>query len=234
MQNAAFTALGIDCRYVASETTDARRAIDQLRASGTILGANVTIPLKESVIPFLDGFDDAGKRIGAVNTIVKREGTLVGCNTDVIGFQRALDECGYNPIGRRVALIGAGGAARAVAQVLRPSVARFVVIARRPEQALGLIDALALGEAETLPFEHLADGINAADLVVNATPLDIPETDSLRAEHRLFDLRYRHSLEGRAMLLHQGAAAFEIWTGQAAPLETMREALHHAAEAVPV
>src|ERR1700694_2475841 len=124
MQNAAFEALGIECRYVIREVSraDLAEAMAELRADGRILGANVTIPHKESVIAFLDDLDSQAARIGAVNPISRSGSSLKGWNTDVEGFQRALDEHfpsparrGWQGGGVRVAIIGAGGAARAVA-----------------------------------------------------------------------------------------------------------------------
>src|SRR5438105_14572720 len=143
MQNAAFAALGIDSHYMPREVDRAGLAgvIDELRADEHILGANVTIPHKESVIAYLDELDPQAARIGAVN-IISRKGTrLKGWNTDVEGFRRALAEQLPSPArgggqggGFRVAIIGAGGAARAVAAALQP-VADIWVIARNLEQA---------------------------------------------------------------------------------------------------
>jgi len=147
MQNAAFAALGIDCQYMPREVDRAGLAgvIDELRADEHILGANVTIPHKESVIAYLDELDPQAARIGAVNTISRQGSTLKGWNTDVEGFQRALaEQSGKSPSPlagegrgggyRAAAIIGAGGAARAVAAALQPA-AEVWVIARNLEQA---------------------------------------------------------------------------------------------------
>src|ERR1700737_3459447 len=133
MQSAAFEALGIDCRYVLREVSRAglAGAMAELRGDERILGANVTIPHKESVIPFLDELDPQAARIGAVNTISRRGAGLKGWNTDVEGFRRALAEGGGSY--RRVAITGAGGAARAGAGGLPPA-AEVWVIARNLEQ----------------------------------------------------------------------------------------------------
>src|SRR3981081_2659357 len=137
MQNAAFEALGIDCRYVLREVrrADLAGAMAGLRADGRILGANVTIPHKESVIAFLDDLDPQAARLGAVNTISRTGSRLKGWNTDVEGFRRALAERSPPPRwgeargGGRVATLGAGGAARAVAAALQ-ALAEVWVVAR--------------------------------------------------------------------------------------------------------
>ena len=236
MHNAAFDALGIDCRYLVREI-DGSQLVDTIaamRADGRIVGANVTIPHKQAVIPLLDQLDPLAGRIGAVNTISRRGAKLLGANTDVEGFRRALDECGYVIQGKAVAIIGAGGAARAVAAALQPVAAEVRVLARKPEQARQLCRDLELVQGPPQAIDQLRDSLSTADVVVNATPSDLPPREWLRPEQRVFDLRSRRSREGRAMLLHQGAASFEIWTGRKAPVEIMREALNIAAQAVAV
>jgi shikimate dehydrogenase len=236
MQKAAFEALGIDGRYVVREISlaELEGTIVAMRAGDHVIGANVTIPHKQSVIPLLDRLDSLAGRIGAVNTISRRGPALVGSNTDVEGFRRALGECGYDVQGKTVAIIGAGGAARAVAAAVQPLATRIVVIARHPEQARRLCGDLQLKNGEPTGINRLQERIAGAAVVVNATPSDLPPHDWLRGDQRLFDIRSRRSAEGRAMLLHQGAASFEIWTGRKAPLEAMRGALDAAAAAVAV
>ena len=233
LQDAAFTALGLACRYLARQVLPAQLApvIDEIRANDRILGANVTIPHKESVVPLLDDLDDLALRIGAINTISRRGSTLKGWNTDVQGFARALNESGYSAAGKRVAIIGAGGAARAVAAALQPA-AEVWVIARNLEQARRLCRDLQIERGGPADMNQLRETVVRAELVVNATPTDLPPVSWLRPEQRFFDLRSRRSRDGRAMLLHQGAAALEIWTGRPAPIVVMRAALERAAEGV--
>src|SRR5438093_5890064 len=241
LQDAAFTMRGIDCRYLARQVLPEQLAsvIDEIRADDRILGANVTIPHKESVVRLLDDLDDMAARIGAVNTISRRGSLLRGWNTDVEGFQRALAEQSPSPfVGegrgggyRTAAIIGAGGAARAVAAALQP-VSELWVIARNLEQAKRLCRDLEIERGGPIAMERIQATIESAELVINATPADLPPASWLRPGQRLFDLRSRRSPDGRAMLLHQGAAAFEIWTGRSAPIEVMRAALERAAEAV--
>ena len=233
LQDAAFTALGLACRYLARQVLPAQLApvIDEIRANDRILGANVTIPHKESVVPLLDDLDDLALRIGAINTISRRGSTLKGWNTDVQGFARALNESGYSAAGKRVAIIGAGGAARAVAAALQPA-DEVWVIARNLEQARRLCRDLQIERGGPADMNQLRETVARAELVVNATPADLPPVSWLRPEQRFFDLRSRRSRDGRAMLLHQGAAALEIWTGRPAPIVVMRAALERAAEGV--
>ncbi len=230
MQNAAFEALGIDCQYVLRELSPAELAgaMSDLRSDERILGANVTIPHKESVIAFLDELDPLAARIGAVNTISRGGTRLKGWNTDVEGFRRALAEMSGDY--QRVAVIGAGGAARAVAAALQPA-AEIWVIARNLDQARRLCRDLEITRGGPVEVDQMQQTVARAQLVVNATPTDLPPPSWLREDQRLFDLRSRRSPEGRAMLLHQGAASFEIWTGRKAPLDVMRAALDGASVA---
>ena len=231
MQNAAFAALGIDCRYVPREIDAAGLvgAVAELRADERILGANVTIPHKEAVMALLDELDAQAARVGAVNTISRQGARLKGSNTDVVGFLRALAENFPSP--RCVAIIGAGGAARGVAAALQPTADRVWVIARNLEQARRLCTDLGIERGGPTDMEQMQETVARADLVVNATPSDLPPAGWLRPDQHLFDLRSRRSVEGRAMLLHQGAASFEIWTGRQAPVDVMRAALDR--ESVP-
>lgn len=231
-QHAAFMALGIDCRYVAREVPPPQLAatIDEIRGDIRILGANVTIPHKETVIPLLDGLDPLARKVGAVNTISREDLRLKGWNTDVVGFQRALEEKSISP--RRVAIIGAGGAARAVAAALQPTADQVWVIARNLNQARRLCRDLEIVRGGAVDANQMQDTVAAADLVVNATPSDLPPAGWLRPDQHLFDLRSRRSVDGRAMLLYQGAASFEIWTGKPAPLVVMRQTLERSAASV--
>jgi shikimate dehydrogenase len=281
-QNAAFAALGLDWLYVPLPTPPARlaEAVRGLAALG-FAGANVTIPYKEAVLPLLDRLDPEAELSGAVNTIVVEElgdrACLVGHATDGAGFVASLREAtGRDPAGMTVLLLGAGGAARAVAAALaRAGAARLLIANRTAGRALALAQTLTarLGSAasirapriEGLPLDRaaLAPYLPIVDLVVQATavgmaggpdpsgapPLDVAR---LRPEAVVADLVYaprvtpflaaaaaagRPTLGGVGMLLHQGAVAFEHWTGQAAPLEAMRAALDSAfgsaAEALP-
>jgi shikimate dehydrogenase len=241
MQNAAFAALGIDCHYEPREVNAGglAAAVAEVRADDRILGANVTIPHKESVLALLDDLDPLAARIGAVNTVTHQGARLKGWNTDVVGFLRALEEVttpnfpspsgGGQGGGSNVAVIGAGGAARAVAAAVQPTAEQVWIIARNLEQARRLCTDLGIERGGPADLDHMQETVAKVDLVVNATPADLPPSGWLRPDQRLFDLRSRRSAEGRAMLLHQGAAAFELWTGRPAPLLVMRQTLERSA-----
>jgi shikimate dehydrogenase len=231
LQNAAFEAVGLDIRYVLRQGNGEQLAatVDEIRSDRAIVGANVTIPHKQAIVPLLDGLDPLSKRLGAVNTVSRLGSTLKGWNTDVRGFERALDECGYLTSDRPCMILGAGGAARAVASVLHARASQLWVVARDVERARRLCVDLGIGPGPATDFGQAQSVIVRAHLVVNATPADLPPPSWVRPGQQVFDLRSRRSREGRAMLLHQGAAAFEIWTGRSAPLEVMRAALERAA-----
>jgi shikimate dehydrogenase len=136
MHNAAFAALGLNWRYVLLPTpVDQVKAVMARIRSGELQGANVTIPHKQAVMPFLDEIEPAARAVGAVNTIVRRDARLIGFNTDTLGFKRALLETGVEVKDRPCAVLGAGGSARAVLHVLRELGAHITVYARDVEKA---------------------------------------------------------------------------------------------------
>lgn len=261
MHNAAFAALGLDFAYGAFRVRpdDVGAAVAAVRALG-LAGLNVTIPHKQAVIPHLDELTAVARLTGAVNTIVNREGTLHGDNTDVPGLSRALDEAGLAPRVKLAIVLGAGGSARAAVVAMAQRARTVVIAARRAEQAQALIDAIQPGVRARLvsvPLAALADGegsagahLAAVDVVLNTTPVGmkgepfLPFAFSSTPRHCLFyDLVYtervtpflaaarrsrRRGVNGLGMLLHQGAVAFERWTGVAAPVEVMRRALRSA------
>ncbi|MSQ21859.1 MAG: shikimate dehydrogenase [Dehalococcoidia bacterium] len=261
-QQAAFDHYGIDVRYLVWETPPEGLAqrIQSLRAP-IVLGANVTVPHKEAVRSSLDSLSEAAQRTGAVNTIVNRNGLLEGHNTDITGFLRALrEDGGFDPRGKRVLLLGAGGAARAVAYALASAgVASLTIANRTVERAQRLIQVLSIGAiAKVVPMERdaLAAG-DAWDLIVNTTTLGMvhsqgdgqsPLPVELIPPHALvYDLVYNPpetpllrearragaaTLGGLAMLVYQGAEAFQLWTDKEAPLPVMFEAARKALAAM--
>lgn len=250
MHNRAFQHLGLDTVYVAFDVEpDAiGAAVQSLRALG-VSGVNVTIPHKVSVIPFLDELSSEAKVIGAVNTIVNRGGRLIGYNTDGIGYLSALqEETGFDAAGRRVLLLGAGGAARAVAaQIALSGAAQVTVAARALDKAEALAGHLAAhAQTSGITMEQAAKCAHEYDLVVNTTPLGMhPNVDAvpldtacLREGQLVSDLIYNPRLTrflreaqergcaisgGLGMFIHQGAHSFRLWTGQDAPVDVMRE-----------
>ncbi len=262
-QQAALDDLRLDIVYEAWPTpADALQTrVTTLRAPA-VLGANVTIPHKEAVVAMVDDVDEVAGRIGAVNTIVNREGRLFGYNTDLPGLMRALrQDGGFEPAGRRVVIAGAGGAARAaVAGLLEAGAASVTVINRSLSRANRLVEDLRPyadgNELRALPeiYASWVAVMVACDLLLNCTsagsagfdsespvPFDLirsgmlvcdliydPAETSLMAAARK---RSAHVVGGLPMLVYQGAASFELWTGREAPVEVMFEAARSAVEA---
>ena len=255
MHNAAFAATGLPHLYlryhVPVRTLPA--ALAEARRLG-MGGLNLTVPLKEAVLPLVDRLTPEAARVGAANTLVFTRGRVIGDNTDGRGFLAVLR--GRVALrGARAVVIGAGGSARAVGTALAGAGCDLVTIANRTAaRATALAERLAeVGDASTrvVPLRALARGGVLADatLVVNTTPLGlagaaVPVRVGATPRHCLFvDLVYasrptpflvsarragRPTLDGARMLLEQGALAFEAWTGRRAPRAAMAAALHAA------
>ena len=250
MHNAAFGELHLDWVYVACEVAPGAvtAAFAGARALG-LGGLSVTIPHKAAALEAVDEATEAARAIGAVNTVVPLEGgRLRGDNTDGAGFLASLADEGFDPTGRACAVVGAGGAARAVVHALAGAGAAEVVVVNRTRERGEAAAALAGAGGRTGTTADLG----RVDLVVNATPLglaggeagDLPvDPGLLGAGQLLVDLvpnpavtaLMRAAAErgvrvagGLGMLLHQGALAFELWTGRPAPVDVMRAAAVHA------
>jgi shikimate dehydrogenase len=185
---AAFDAAGIEAQYEKWETApdQLEGRINALRGDD-FLGANVTVPHKEAVVPHLDRLDETAQLIGAVNTIANAGGELVGYNTDVAGFARALrDDAAFDPRGKRTGIIGAGGAARAVALHLVQAHASIVQLTGRTPKRLDkvVVDLRKLeGTGTTITWAHWGDGVfmtvlPSCELLVNCTPVGTKGSDS--------------------------------------------------------
>ena len=239
MQSAAFAAAGLEgWTYELRDVPDAElpEAVAELR-NPEVAGANVTIPHKVRVMDLLDAVDAGAREVGAVNTIVHegRGGWLLGSNTDVDGIRAAAAEVGFE--GGDVVVLGAGGSARAVAQALPGAAITYV--ARDPARAAGLGSVVAWSDPSW------PERARAAALLVNATPLGRAgelalEPAALPAAGAVVDLVYAAGgtplvraarerglrvADGWTVLVEQGAAAFERWTGRPAPRTAMRAAL---------
>lgn len=175
-QQAALDALGVDARYEAWDVPpeELSIAVERLR-SGDLLGANVTVPHKVEIMRFVDRPDALAERVGAVNTIVNRGGALEATNTDVAGIVRSLEAAGVELQGKRVTLIGAGGAARAVVVAMRSAgIERLTIVNRTPGRAAALLD-LGGGDLDMryAPLDAsdgtFASSIRTADVVVQST-----------------------------------------------------------------
>ena len=253
-QQAALDAIGFDGAYEAWDVAPdgLGEFVAGLRAPGT-LGINVTVPHKEAVIPFLDEVDDWASTAGAVNTIVNRDGRLAGHNTDGIGFLRALrDGAGFDPRGRDVLVLGAGGSARGVVYALaRAGIAQLFIANRTLERAERLADiAIDSGvAAESMALSDAPGATREVSLIVNCTSMGMvhgPDedgsplsADDIPSTVLVNDLVYNPletpllreaaragaaTLGGIQMLVYQGAASFEMWTGHDAPAAVMLEA----------
>lgn len=259
-QQAALDACAIDARYEGWDTRpeELQIAIERLR-SGDLLGANVTVPHKVAAMRFIDRPDALAERVGALNTIVHRNGLLEATNTDVTGVLRTLASAGVEVRGAEVLLVGAGGAARAVVVAMRQAGAARVVIANRtPERAAALA---SLGGSDLdLRYAPLDAGdatfrtaASRARVIVQSTSLGMrhgPDEDAnpvpgglMRPGQVAFDLVYvpeetpflraaaaagARPVGGLAMLVHQGAEAFRLWTGVEPPLDVMFESARAA------
>ncbi len=261
MHNAAFQALKMDYVYVPFDVSpeSVPAAVGGLKVLG-IRGVNVTIPHKEAVVPYMNVLTREAETMGAVNTILLDGDTLTGANTDGPGFVRALWEAlRVRPKGRRFVVIGAGGAGHAVAvQLALEGAACIVILNRTGRRASQLacdvkrLAPLCHAPAMDLSGAAVAYAMGAADIVINATSVGMGDRkspipgDLLQKRHIVCDLVYRpavtpllaaakkkgcRTMGGLGMLLHQGAMAFELWTGRKAPLAVMRKALEKALRA---
>jgi shikimate dehydrogenase len=244
MHNAAFRELSLNAVYVAFPVADLIQAVAGLRGL-QIQGASVTIPLKEEIIPLLDELDPQAAKMGAVNTVVNRDGRLMGYNTDWLGALRALEEK-TDLAGKRVLILGAGGASRAIA---------FGIMEKGGQVAITDVDrdrALALSRqiwVEVVAPDYLSQ--YPADILINATPVgmepktgDIPiDPDLLGRFQVVMDIIYKpletrlfkeaksrgcQVIDGLRMLIHQATEQFTLWTGRPAPLEVMARAAYDA------
>ncbi|WP_103109058.1 shikimate dehydrogenase [Brevibacillus reuszeri] len=250
MHNAAFAQMGLGFAYVAFDVdpADLEDAVRGIRALG-LKGINVTIPHKVAIMPMLDEIDPLAKRIGAVNTVVINDGRLIGYNTDGMGYVRSLvEETGIVLDQQIVTMVGAGGAARAVAFTLAEKGVKEIRIMNRSRERAQIL-AEHVGTIVPTKIVEQGDGMDAiadSSLLINTTSIGmLPNVQEmpvppewLHNKLTVSDLIYNpletrllgearaigatvHS--GVGMFVNQGALAFELWTGQEAPTETMRE-----------
>ena len=260
-QQAALDELNLDVTYEAWEVrpSDLTSRIEELR-NPAYLGANVTIPHKESAIDLVDDLDPLAEKIGSLNTIVNRNGKLFGYNTDAAGLLKALNSTGaFDPNGAQVLIVGAGGAARAaVCALLDLNIAGLVIANRTVDRAIVLqkyfasnIEVLAIGMDDPRLSEH----VNKSRLIINCTSMGMkngpaehlsPLGESLIPEESLVcDMVYNPPMTpllaeavrsgasivgGLPMLIYQGASAFELWTNVTPPISVMFTAAENALE----
>ena len=253
MQQAAFDALKIDARYELWDRPpiELPDAVEELRGDD-FLGANITIPHKERVVPMIDRSTEEAAATGAVNTITREGRRLVGHNTDVAGFEVALDKLvGRQKMPKSAVVLGAGGGARAIVYgLIRAAFQRVIVFNRHLHRAEGLVRhfgrSAAHMELRAMPWHEsiIESEIAKAKVLVNATSIGLTSdvtpvpAGALIPDLLVLDLIYKRTrllrdaeaagcttMDGELMLLHQGAASFSLWTGQPAPLELMADAL---------
>jgi shikimate dehydrogenase len=253
MHNAAFKKLGLNLVYVAFKVTrnELKEAISGTRSLG-LRGLNVTMPHKNAVMSYLDETDSTAKAIGAVNTILNDKGKLIGYNTDGKGAMIALKENGISTEEKKMLLLGAGGAAKAIAYQAAHEVEELVILNRTSEKAEKLAEVLRKKfgkkmEGGKLSAEVLKEELKTTDILVNATSVGMnPDvnmspvpSDLLRSGLCVMDIVYNpletklakdaksvgaKVVSGLEMLLYQGAVSFEIWTNCPAPVDVMKKA----------
>jgi len=247
IHSAAYESLGMDWHYAVMDVLEEN--IDAVLAGidgDKVVGINVTIPHKQAVFRRVDSLTDTARAVGAVNTVYRRDGKLVGDNTDVAGFMSPLHLLADRDWSSVSALIlGAGGAARAVAHALTQVMgcSQVAVSARREATAR------AIANVNVIDWDERQGAAERAHLIVNTTPVGmnpqanaspLPDTTAFSPRHIVYDLIYApeetqlmalassqgaHTIGGLPMLIGQAAAAFRIWTGHDMPLEPVRKAL---------
>ncbi len=253
IHNAAFGHLGLDFVFLAFhvKASDLENAMRGMRGLG-IHGLNVTMPHKSAVIGCLDEVDFTVRFLDSANTILNKDGKLSGFSTDGVGALKALLENGVDLSGKKVLLLGAGGAAKAIAFVLVPEVGELAILNRSAEKAEKLAETLGhmfnqkvVGGA--LSPDAIKTNLQDSDVLVNATSAgmkpnfsqSLVEPQWLRSDLAVLDIVYNpvetklakdakaagaKVVSGVEMLIYQGAVSFEIWTGRSAPIEVMRKA----------
>ncbi len=243
MYNNAFEALDLNYRYIPCVVNDLEKAVEGIRHMG-FAGIGITVPYKESIIPFLDELEDDAQKVGAVNVVINRDGKLIGGNTDGQGAICALEEQMLLS-GKKITLLGAGGAAKAIAYSLSELDCSVTIINRDQKKAQQLAHVT---KADYARFEQLSEAVKHADILINATtvgmypniseclvdaPLILPSMTvmDIVSNPRETELVKRALARGarvvpaERMLLHQGVIKFKYFTGQEAPIEVMEKTL---------
>jgi shikimate dehydrogenase len=249
IHNGAFRRLGWNAVYLAFEVKNVEEALRGIRGLG-VRGVSVTIPFKTEVLPFLDKIEGLAKKVGAVNTIVNRRGRLIGYNTDCEGALEALEEK-MDLRGKRVVLLGAGGAARAIGFGLKERGVPLIVVNRSKERGRALSKELGCDYLAISSLARMKEGGVEADIMINATSLGMYPRDGetplpkelLKKGMMVMDIVYEPlqtrllreakkkgciTVDGLEMLIRQGVAQFEIWTGRRLEIGKIRKDLRRA------
>jgi len=251
IQNAAFSALGIKSTYISFRvpSPDLKTSIESLKSIG-IAGFNVTIPHKMSILKYLDKLDPTASKSNAVNTVKNDTGKLIGYNTDIYGFIQPLYTRNIDFKGKKVLIIGAGGAAYAIVTSLsyEKGIEKIILVNRSSDKASKLVEhALKLGlNIHKEDFENLSQIASQSDLIINSTSIGLNNESSpiernyINPNSLVYDIVYKpivtdllrkakevnaRVVYGYEMLIAQGAQAFKIWTGCDAPINAMKNAL---------
>jgi shikimate dehydrogenase len=251
IHNGAFRRLGWNAVYLAFEVKNLEEALRGIRGLG-VKGVSVTIPFKTEVLPFLDRVEGLAKKVGAVNTIVNRQGRLIGYNTDCEGALDALEEKA-DLRGKRAVLLGAGGAARAIGFGLKERGVPLIVVNRSKEKGQALCKELGCDYLPISSLLRMKAGELEADILINATALGMYPRDGetpvpkelLKKGMMVMDIVYEPlktkllreakekgciTVDGLEMLIRQGMAQFEIWTGGRPDIGQIKKDLHRALE----
>ncbi|MEM2247886.1 MAG: shikimate dehydrogenase [Candidatus Bathyarchaeia archaeon] len=255
IQNAAFQYLGLDYVYVAFNVRAEHlgEAVLGIKRLG-VYGLNVTMPHKINIIKYLDELNEEAMRVGSVNTVLNRDGRLIGYTTDGVGALKALKYAGIDPSSKKIVILGAGGASRSISFKLAEYAGELVILNRtvgRAEELANNIREIFGGSvnvrAGELTDERLRIELEGADILINATSVGMRPNENetpvkrclLHKDLVIFDIVYdpletrllrearligAKTIDGLWMLIHQGAESFKIWTGMEAPVEVMREA----------
>lgn len=252
MEQAAFDAAGIPMEYLTIQVKkgDLEAAVQGMRAMN-FTGINITMPHKGEVLQYLDEISESARIMGAVNTVYWKNGKLAGENTDGKGFLKSIQD-GEVPIkGKKAVILGAGGAARAIAVELADAGIKTVTVINKNKahgQALAdIINTKTNAEGVFIPWENSVHIPEDTDILINATPVGF--TDDKKPDIVYEDMKARmtvcdvilnkawtgflleakekglRTFNGLQMLVNQGAIAFELWTGEPAPVDVMREAM---------
>jgi shikimate dehydrogenase len=254
MHNAAFKEIGLDLVFLAFKVTpdQVENAVKGVR-SLNILGLNVTMPHKNKIISYLDKLDPTAEYLKSANTILNANGLLTGFNTDGTGAMQALLQNGTDPNGKKMLILGSGGAAKAIAFAAARTTDQIVILNRTPnksqEFAKNLNHTLKTKiEGDALTSQSIEKNMQDAQIIINATSVGMQPHDKIslippklfKQTQTILDIVYNpietkllndakkagaKTVNGVEMLIHQGAASFEIWTNKPAPIEAMRKAI---------
>jgi len=243
MHNLAFRELGLKAVYGAFMVKSAKleKAIEGIRALN-IKGLSVTIPHKEHVMKYLDEIDKTASKIGAINTIVNKEGFLIGYNTDWIGVLKSFTESGVELKNKKVIIVGAGGASKAVIYAVISGGAKVVEVYNRTfEKAKALEEKF---EIVAKPWEELKNA--SGDIIIQTTSVGLKSWETpveeevlsrfkvamdivylpLKTKFLSLAEKYCKIIDGLQMLLYQGVEQFKLWTGKEPPVELMKKAIY--------